>query len=78
MADRDAVEANAGRPCTAIFHRFAGRRPWPDRVEMPPNTPDAVARAVVASIAKHGDAAVAAIPEEPYVIPFSRAARGHR
>ena len=31
MADRDAVEANAGRPCTAIFYRFAGRRPWPDR-----------------------------------------------
>ena len=43
-------------------------------VEMLPNTPDAVARAVVASIAKHGDAAVAAIPEGPYVIPFSRAA----
>ena len=43
-------------------------------VEMLPNTPDAVARAVAASIAKHGDAAVAAIPEGPYVIPFSRAA----
>ena len=43
-------------------------------VEMLPNTPDAVARAVVARIAKHGDAAVAAIPEGPYVIPFSRAA----
>ena len=43
-------------------------------VEMLPNTPNAVACAVAASIAKHGDAAVAAIPEGPYVIPFSRAA----
>ncbi|MGB1007343.1 MAG: nickel-dependent lactate racemase [Thalassobaculaceae bacterium] len=43
-------------------------------VEMLPDTLDAVARAVAASIAKHGDAAVAAIPEGPYVIPFSRAA----
>ncbi|MEK9596467.1 MAG: nickel-dependent lactate racemase [Rhodospirillaceae bacterium] len=43
-------------------------------VEVLGNAPEAVAQAIAASIAQHGDTAVAAIPEGPYVIPFSRGA----
>jgi hypothetical protein len=43
-------------------------------VEVLGNGPEAVAQAIAASIAQHGDTAVAAIPEGPYVIPFSRGA----
>lgn len=35
---------------------------------------DSVAQAIAESIAKHGDEAIAVIPEGPYVVPFARAA----